>query len=139
VKHTRTAEDSNEPTAMKSVQMLISCYLCGWFIIGKTNACQPVHSQSKFHPVTGCIWVYRAYKPNLDDETAEDYCNRYVLNGQIIFFSKILDRILNDFQNRLHVRILAHHCNVHLFGILYVLHLLLQHCGSGFEEGLLIY
>jgi len=36
VKHTRaTTEENNEPTAIKSVQMLISCYLCGWFIIGK--------------------------------------------------------------------------------------------------------
>ena len=30
-----------------------------------------------FHFI-GCVWVYRVYKPNFDDETSSSYCNETV-------------------------------------------------------------
>jgi len=46
---------------IESIQSLISCFLCGWFI-------------------SGCVWVYRIYKPLMDFEYREysNYCNRTV-------------------------------------------------------------
>lgn len=51
--------NSQEPPQPHPAQSLITCFLCGWFI-------------------TGCVWVYRVYKPNFDDEESSSYCNETV-------------------------------------------------------------
>jgi len=54
--------DSNSqdnPPQPHPAQSLITCFLCGWFI-------------------TGCVWVYRVYKPDFNESAGHNYCNETV-------------------------------------------------------------
>jgi len=54
--------DSNSqdnPPQPHPAQSLITCFLCGWFI-------------------TGCVWVYRVYKPDFNENAGHNYCNETV-------------------------------------------------------------
>jgi len=51
-----SSQDPSQPP--HPAQSLISCFLCGWFI-------------------TGCVWVYRIYKPSFEESDPE-FCNKTV-------------------------------------------------------------
>ena len=79
----RGDDDSSERNQGHSAQSLISCFLCGWFITGKiiNRVNSLTHSRhEQIELLSGCVWVYRIYKPLMEEEYREEpnYCNKTV-------------------------------------------------------------
>ncbi|XP_055931363.1 transmembrane protein 272-like isoform X2 [Argiope bruennichi] len=50
-------ENGQEPLIHRSRDSILNCFLIAWFI-------------------TGCIWTYRVYEPEYEDEKSPFYCNK---------------------------------------------------------------